>query len=421
MCCLFSLLCQHRQRKFAYCNRCSSASATIKVCLFFGALFLNLSPASFYSGNHSESYLSKSRSDELQRIAQLLGDSIDADKNPCESYFDYVCGRNRPLFSVMGHLPDADDLRNLLTSLQEDNEPFEAKQKLIDFFISCNTRHSLDDCYLQTFEYFKPIFGFIISKKHLQNTPEELTMFLHILDRFVKQAGEQNWKFKSGHTLARLTSLKNSFKYPQTYFRSGALDKEYEPLRVYRESYQHNLKNLDIYLRRNSTFMQGTHKIALDWTLYLYQSRNKPIPYYFSTLSPHLWMSVYNRSDIREYEPQRITEISECLKLPQFVNVLEEARNMTIIYIKSFRSAWSDYKDWTSTRANAAIAAEESEVLSKHKLSSDKLFFILYAQNFCQLGRDLAESVFYVGMTHNVQFTRAYSCIYPTGRNYECV
>ncbi|XP_013102261.2 uncharacterized protein LOC106083657 [Stomoxys calcitrans] len=421
MCCLFRLLCQHHQlgRKFAYCNRCSAAVA--KLCLFFGVLLLNLSPASLQEIAR-ESYLSELRMQELHNIAIRLEHSIDADKNPCESYFDYVCGRNRPLFSIMGHLPENPELIQLLTELQEDPEQFEAKQKLMDFFISCNSRKSLDDCYRETFEYFKPLFGYIISKNYFDKSRDELNTFLIILRDFIKQADVPNQRYRYQPIIDRLNTLKSSFNYPQTYFRSAELTKEYKPLKIYRESYQHNEKNLDVFLRRNSTFAQGTHKIALDWALYLYQSRHKPMAYYYATLSPHLWMSIYNRSEVREYEPQRIVQISECLKLPQFVNVLEEARNMTIIYIKSFKSAWTDYSNWLSTSSqNKIINSQENNILRQYKLDNEKLFFTLFGQNFCEFGRDLAESVFFVGMTHNMHFTNAYACAYRTERNYECV
>uniref|UniRef100_A0A1I8NJD5 Peptidase M13 N-terminal domain-containing protein n=1 Tax=Musca domestica TaxID=7370 RepID=A0A1I8NJD5_MUSDO len=423
MCCLFSLLCQQHQQchraKFAYLNR-HSAAVKLKVCLFFVVLLLNLTQVTLHE-IPSQSYLSELRVQELHNIAIRLEHSIDADKSACESYFDYVCGRNRPLFSVMGHLPDNNELIHLLTELQEDPEQFEAKQKLMDFFISCNSIKSLDDCYRESFEYFKPLFGYLISKNYLDNAPEELETFLNILDRFIRVA-DQNKRFRQEPTLLKLTTLKTSFRYPQTYFRSVKLNKEYETLKIYRESYQHNIKNLEVFRKRNSTYTQGTNRIVLDWTLYLYQSRHKPISYYYPTFNTHLWMSVYNRSEVREYEPKRFAEIGECLKLPQFVNALEEARILTIVYLKSFYSAWKDYVDWiSSSPTNGFITEQENQILAQYQLNNEKLFFTLYAQNFCEFGRDLAENVFFVGLKHSLNFTRVYSCNYRIDRNYDCL
>lgn len=308
----------------------------------------------------------------------------------------------------------------LLTELQEDSEQFEAKQKLMDFFISCNTVKSLDDCYRESFEYFKPLFGYLISKKYLDNS-EELATFMNILNQFIRD-GLETKRYRQEPTLTKLLALNNTFKYPQTYFRAVKLNKEYESVKIYRESYQHNIKNLDKFRRRNSTFSLGTNKIVLDWTLYLYQSRYKPISYYYPTLNVHLWMSVYNRTEVREYEPKRFAEISECLKLPQFVNALEEARILTIVYLKSFNRAWRDYTEWISASSiNGQINAMENDILSQYKLNNEKLFFTLYAQNFCEFGRDLAENVFFVGLKQNVNFTKAYSCSYRIERLYDCV
>jgi len=61
-------------------------------------------------------------------------------------------------------MPQMGDLMQLLTELQNDPEPFEAKQKTLDFFISCNVHHALEDCYRETYEYFKPLFGYIVTK-----------------------------------------------------------------------------------------------------------------------------------------------------------------------------------------------------------------------------------------------------------------
>jgi len=46
--------------------------------------------------------LSELRIKELNELAMRLEYSINPEKYACDSYFDYVCSRNRPLFSVMG-------------------------------------------------------------------------------------------------------------------------------------------------------------------------------------------------------------------------------------------------------------------------------------------------------------------------------
>lgn len=47
-------------------------------------------------------HLSELRIQELNQLATRLELSINSEKYACDSYFDYVCSRNRPLFSIMG-------------------------------------------------------------------------------------------------------------------------------------------------------------------------------------------------------------------------------------------------------------------------------------------------------------------------------
>lgn len=46
--------------------------------------------------------LSEQRIQELHNMAIRLIHSIDMNKHACDGYFDYVCGRSRPLFTVLG-------------------------------------------------------------------------------------------------------------------------------------------------------------------------------------------------------------------------------------------------------------------------------------------------------------------------------
>ncbi|KAM7359429.1 uncharacterized protein ACRADG_012591 [Cochliomyia hominivorax] len=422
-CCLFSALCQHHhQRNYEVTshNRCS---AVTKVSSLFSATlvlilmnFLSLSNAQIsYRG-----YLSELRIQELHNMAIRLEHSIDMDKFACESYFDYVCGRNRPLFSILGHLPETHEIIQLLTELQNDDVQFEAKQKLMDFFISCNTVKGLEDCYRESFEYFKPLFAYIITKNYIDSSSHEHQNFLDLLTDFVKKA-EDTEHFGRNPIRLKISSLKDKFKTPQIYFRSADLNYEFSSLKVYKESYQHNVRNLELFRKRNSTYEYGEHRTIIDWSLYIYQSRNKPMSYYYATLSVHLWMTLFNTTE-RYYEPKRFVEIVECLKLPQFVNVLEEARILAVVYLKSFRNTWSDYLDWrTASVKNQEIYDQENEILKQYNLNNNKIFYTLYAQNFCEFGKDLAENVFYLGLKHTPDFFYTYSCGYQTERNIKCI
>ncbi|KAH8295032.1 hypothetical protein KR018_006278 [Drosophila ironensis] len=363
-------------------------------------------------------HLSELRIKELEDIAFRLQQSINPEKYACESYFDYVCSRNRPLFSIMGHMLQMSELFQLLTTLQNDPEQFEAKQKVLDFFISCNSHHALEDCYRETFEYFKPIFGYIVSKNLLEGSPDELVDFLGLLDRFVLRVKRD---FGSHPIVSKLATYKEKFRSPRIYFHAGDLNREYRALRIYRESYEHNLRNLHQHQKRNSTYELGVQRTMLDWSLFLFQSRNKPMSYYYATFTVHLYMTLLNSTE-RRRDFTRFREEVECLKLPPFVNVLDEARMLAIIYLKSFRNAWQDYTTWVvSVPHNQEIYDQENAVLQKFHLNNKRLFFTLFAQNFCEFGKDLAEHVFYLGLNQIPDFHNIYSCGFQLENPMDCV
>jgi len=316
-------------------------------------------------------------------------------------------------------MPQMTDLIQLLTQLQNDPVKFEAKQKLNDFFISCNTLKSLQDCYRETFEYFKPVFGYIITKDMKVESTHELKDFLGLLNRTVLRADHlliYNHPIKDN-----LAAYTQKFHTPDRYFYAGDLNREYAALRIYPESYEHNLRNLEQHRKRNSTYEIGAERTMLDWSLYLYQSRNKPMSYYYSTFAVHLYMTMFNITE-RQRDFTRFREEVECLKLPQYVNVLDEARMMAVIYLKSFRQTWKDYSDWIMLDTNhREIYDQENAILRKYQLSNRRLFFTLYAQNFCEFGKELAEHVFYLGLKENVDFFNIYSCGYQTETAMNCV
>ncbi|EDW58464.1 uncharacterized protein [Drosophila virilis] len=365
-------------------------------------------------------HLSELRIKELSHLAMRMEHSINSRKYACDSYYDHVCSRNRPLFSVMGHMPQSSDLIQLLTRLQNDPEQFEAKQKLIDFFISCNTLKSLQDCYRETFEYFKPLFGYIITKDLVEGSSHELREFRELIQRFVERS--KSVFGTDAHPLRnRLQTYKEKFASPKIYFYAGDLNREYAGLRIYRESYEHNLRNLEQHRKRNSTYELGVQRTMLDWSLYLYQSRHKPMSYYYPTFTVHLYMTMFNISE-RQRDPTHFREEVECLKLPQYVNVLSEARLLAIIYLKSFRHTWQEYSDWIqSSTKHREIYDHENEILRQYQLSNKRLFFTLYAQNFCEFGKELAEHVFYLGLKENADFFNTYSCGYQTDTARSCV
>lgn len=66
---------------------------TMLLCASFGVVEAQIA----YTG-----HLSELRIKELSQLAMRMEHSINAKKYACDSYYDHVCSRNRPLFSVMG-------------------------------------------------------------------------------------------------------------------------------------------------------------------------------------------------------------------------------------------------------------------------------------------------------------------------------
>uniref|UniRef100_A0A0A1X481 Non-homologous end-joining factor 1 n=1 Tax=Zeugodacus cucurbitae TaxID=28588 RepID=A0A0A1X481_ZEUCU len=366
-------------------------------------------------------YVSRARERQLENLAKRINESVNPNRYPCESFYDYVCSYSKPLFTILGHLPELDDIMKLSTELQQDPEKFTAKDKMLTFFVSCTAKKLLEDCYRETFEYFKPVFGYIINKNHIGGNSVEHQTFLQLLDTFLYKAA-QTHNFIHHPIRHRLLTLKEKFRMPQLYFRPHELSEEYEPLMMYPESYKHNVRNLELHRRRNSTYELGVERIMLDWTLYLYQSRNMPMSYYYPTLNVHLWMTLYNTTE-RDREPKRVHELAECLKLPPYVHVLDEARVLALVYLKAFQNAWVDYSTWIKpdrASINNEIYEHENRILSRYKLDNKKVFFILYARNFCEFGKELSENIFYLGMKQNRDFADSFDCVFAPEPRLPC-
>lgn len=362
-------------------------------------------------------HLSDLRIKELQNLAIRLDHSIYKDKPPCEMYYEHVCNRNQPLFTIMGNLPSENELIDLLIDLQNDDQKCNAKQKMMDFFLSCNLVKSVDDCYRESFDYFRPVFGYIVANKHMNSHDHQ--NLIELLELFIQRAIRTE-NFKTHLFRYKLEMLKDRFKDPRFFFKMSVLDDDYKNVRIYRDAYDHNIKALEEFRKNNNgTYTRGIPKTILDWTMYMYQSRNKPMSYYMSTLNVHLWMMFYNSS--ARMEPRKYSNYADCLKLPPIINALEEARLMAAIYIKSFEHAWAEYREWiTSSTVTQEIYDHENEILKRYKLDNKRLFFTLYAQNFCDFGKTIADNVFFLGLKQNQDFYNVYQCGYQTPKGVEC-
>ncbi|KAL5284613.1 hypothetical protein ACFFRR_006740 [Megaselia abdita] len=363
--------------------------------------------------------LSNDSISELKRLGEEIRHVVNISTNktnyPCDSYYDYICGEHILINSVLGSMPRINDLVIILNALKYDDRSFDSKQKLINFFNSCSKVKSVDDCHVESFENFRPLYGYIISRKFLSQA--DVSPLIDVLESFIKRAKLEGY-FSNHQNLGKLANLANNLRKPANLFSTTTLDNIYTKLQIFPSSYNHNIKNLEKYNRlyKNQSAFENYWKSALDFTIYLYQSRNKPRSYFYPTLNAHLWMTLFNNT-VRYHEGRTYKDLADCFKLPSHLNNLEEARNLAVIYYKSFKFAWEEYQEWFNNGFSVVYGARatdiydrENQILERYHLSNKHLFFIFYAQNFCFFGKDMAENIFYQGLKQSIDFNTIYLC-----------
>lgn len=397
--------------------------------LIFAAFSIALWKVDAWNGNNydyqnnyysQQEVLSNESIWELERIGEeikyVTDKSVNKTRYPCNSYYDYICGSKMLFNSILGSMPRINDIVLTFNSLRNDNVNFDSKDKLIRFFDSCAKVKNVDDCYVESFENFRPLFGYIISRKFVNTA--DIRVLRDVLDHFVRRAKQEGY-FTNHQNLKSLQILNQNIEYPAKFFYTLKLDTTYRNLTIH-PSYRHNVINLEEYNRlyRNSSDYETHWKSVLDFTIYLYQSRNKPRSYYYPTLNVHLWMTLFNNT-VRYHDGRTYNDLANCFKLPKFLDVLEEARYLAVIYFKAFKFAWDEYAEWFNDRHDTSnyhharardIFDKENEILGRFGLNNKYLFFIFYAQNFCYFGKDLAENIFYQGLKHNIEFISIYQC-----------
>ncbi|KAL5284611.1 hypothetical protein ACFFRR_006738 [Megaselia abdita] len=360
---------------------------------------------------------------ELHRIGEEIRDLVEQSANksrfPCDSFFNYVCGDNSLISSVLGSTPRIKDLVIMFNALRNDDTIFYdgAKNKLINFYKSCSRKKSVDDCHVESFEHFKPLYGFIIARKFITDGDKETLR--DILEKFLRRARGDGF-LRSDGSLVCLEHLYRQLIDPNINFIPYKIDDVYRNLTIYPESYKHNIRNLERFHERQWYYIPcnsyATYsKNILDFTIYLFHSRNKPRSFYYATLNVHLWMVLFTNS-IKYHEGMKYRVTADCYKLPSYINILDNARNLTVIYHKSLISAWEEYMMWKEHGTGEydiktiEVFNKENEILLPYGLSNEHLFYIYYTQNFCVFGQLFGDNVFLQGLKHNIKFIELYKC-----------
>lgn len=351
---------------------------------------LFISTSTCVKGDLCESVLEKLN--ELGRnVHQINKTAFEENRHPCDSYYDYACGSRFYLHTVMATMPTLDDLVVLMNAIERDvSESFKSlSSKVVNFYLSCGKIKSVDECHRESFEYFRPIYAYIVAMKFSHKID---TYFLvNMLDTFVSDVG----RFVNHGNTNKLRVLREQLLTLDLYFSIENINNTFEGLEMYRGNYEKNVEALIKFQERS----QWKLKNLVDFTLFLYESRNMPISYTFSTLNVHLWMSVFNSTD-----RQRDNNV-RCFALPPYLMRISEARVMAYVYYHSFAKAWNQYS--TYSRGDGKYQFDdENIILQNYNLTNDDLFLFFYAQNFCQFGKEIADNVFYHGIKHHLNCPR---------------
>lgn len=318
-----------------------------------------------------------------REVSQIKKTSYDEGRYPCDSYYNYVCGERYYLHTLMMEIPKIDDLVALMNAIERDvPEGFRPlSAKVVNFYLSCGKIKSVDDCHRECFNYFRPIYAYIIAQKF----SSEINTYVlgEMLDKFLEEARES----VVNHANIRKTRrIRNQLLDLNINFSLEQINNTFKGLEMYRGNYKHNLKELEEFMER-----PVVNKNLVDFILFLYESRNMPISYTYATMNVHLWMSLFNSTD-------RQTHFNiSCFQMPSYLIQIDEARVMANVYYHSFLKAWDQYYDY-SRNYGKDVVAEENVILKDFDLDNDELFLIFYAQNFCQFGKEIADNVFYQGV-----------------------
>lgn len=333
-----------------------------------------------------------------QDVWQLNRTSFQENRLPCNSFYDYVCGGNFHVHSILGSPPKLEDLVKLYNYIERYPETGleDISASFVNFFISCSKLKSVDECYLESFEYFKPMYAQVISKNFLDQN--YLYLFDDIFAKFLNDTKSmKNDKLNSmiyhlDYIRYKILSLNI------VYLPKEDINKTYSELTMFRGNYNHNLKILENFLKHPKM-----NQSLFDFIIYLYKQQDMPRSYIFSTLNVHLWMSVFN-----------LTKTSSnsygCFEMPSYITNIKEARIFADIYYKSFLKSWNEY-EYYSIYSENILKYEEDQILKEKNVTNDELFFVFYGQNFCHFGKEIAENVFYQGLRQDRNhFHKIYHC-----------
>lgn len=322
-------------------------------------------------------------------VWQINKTSYEKKRDPCDSFHDYVCEEGYYLHTVMMTTPKLDDLVALMNAIERDvPEGFKTlSSKAVNFFLSCGKVKSVDECHRESFEFFRPIYAYVIALK-LSNKINRHD-FVNMLEHFLTEAS----RLVNHGNIRKLRAIREQLLALSTHFSIENIDDTFKDLEMFAGNYEHNLRAIEKFQAENPR--PWKHNNLVDFTLFLYESRNMPVSYFYATMNVHLWMSVFNSTDReRNFD-------ASCFLMPQYLKKIDELRVMTFVYYHSFLKSWKQYVEY-SMKEGKDIVAEENVHLKDFNIDNDKLFFIFYGQNFCQFGKEIADNVFYQAIKHRL-------------------
>ncbi|XP_055382406.1 uncharacterized protein LOC129612674 [Condylostylus longicornis] len=303
---------------------------------------------------------------------------------PCKSFFEYACSKNKTVYPMIGQNLKNGVVKHLVDELAARNKQFSAKTKALNFFQSCKHYMNIDICYEQFFKYFRSLLAYVALTS--QVTAYDNNIFNTVKSRFLHAIGK----------VPLFTGTKAKYD----------IDRKFEIIEKRKEYLNIDVMNSEYSKLSINTTKEKTFEIVVAIGLYLHQSHDKPISYFYPSFNVHLWKDLYY--DVLNNETI-LNDVIECLQLPESMSM--EDKRTAASYFEAIESSWNEFAEWLDeSDLTDKVNDQENLHLREYNLNTKRLFFIIYAQSLCHHGKTIVDNILVEGLKHSSEFASTFFC-----------